>query len=406
MSPRASGLTEVTDALFSEGVRSDGHPRRPTESAFAFDDRIRQPVFERQRRWFEDAFSRYPAGSDRGDLRARFRSSDDMQHGAAEWELYQHELWHRLGWRLTPHPETPDGRRRDFLAERGDDVFILECAVDNASLKQAGKQRRWQELWTAFKELSCPSHGVMVHQGTIGDRTLSAGPLVAEAQRSLDALPPDRAAVILHVAEDGWRFHIEASPGPVNGVVACMSGGAMSMEERFYNPIRTRVKDKSKRSSRLELPFVLALWVVDAMPIVSNDGAVREALMGTKTLVLGYELEPVGLRPNNDGPWVQAGMPRGRGLSALLLHQGTIPGGALPVLHHHPDPLRPFAAGDLPFEQVRYEVDDIDVERHEGDPGVWHKVFDLPAVWPGPEDPFEGINTTGPMPPPEYWSPS
>lgn len=408
MSTTAEDLAEVPAALFSEGVRVDGNPKRPTESHFAFADRIRQPYFERERRWYEDAFGHYPAGADRGDLRARFRSPDDFQHGAAAWELYVHELWRRLGWTLTPHPETPDGKRRDFLAERDGDRFILECAVDNASQRQAGEERRWAELWAAFKSLTIPNHRVMIHRRSIGANALSAGALVAEAQRNLDKLPAGRSEIVLRVeTDDGWEFHLEASPGgPLAGVVSCTFGGAMSMEQRLYNPIRNRVKEKSKRSSLLELPFVLALEIVNPMPIVEKDGAVREALMGTMTQVLGLDLATSGLRRNNDGPWVQGGRPRGRGLSAVLLHQGMFLGQSLPVLHHHPEPERPLPIDGLPFEQVRYDLADIDFEEHQEATADWHTVFDLPLDWPGPDDCFEGINTDAPMPPPRFWSPT
>src|SRR3546814_20113511 len=74
------------------------------------------------------------------------------------------------------------------------------------------------------------------------------------------------------------------------------------------------------------------------MPIVEKDGAVRQALMGTMTQVLGLDLTTSGLRQNNDGPWVQGGRPRGRGISAVLLHQGRPLGHSHPVLHHHPEP--------------------------------------------------------------------
>src|SRR3546814_20839159 len=65
VSTAAEDLAEVPDALFSEGTRSDSNPKRPTESAIAFADRVRQPYFERERRWYEDAFGHYPAGADR-----------------------------------------------------------------------------------------------------------------------------------------------------------------------------------------------------------------------------------------------------------------------------------------------------------------------------------------------------
>lgn len=407
MPTTSNEFTEIPNRLFSEGTRSDGKPCQHPESHFAFLDRVRQPYFERERRWYEDAFARYPEGNDRGDLRARFRGGDDFHHEAAAWELYIHELWRRLGWQLTPHPETPDGRRRDFLAERGDVQVIVECAVDNASRKQAGDEKRWLEVYEPFRSLSCPHHGVTVHRDSIGADSLRVGPLVAKAQRRLDALAMGRHATILRVATaDGWRFRIEAQPGPLAGHVMSAFGGAMSMEERLYNPIRNRVREKSKRSSQLNLPFVLALQIVNPMPIVPVEGAVRDALMGTKTLVVGHDSATSGVRPNNDGPWLQAGKPRGGGLSAVLINQGMFLGRSLPVLHHHPQPRHDMPTQDLPFEQVHYDLTDSDVEhRHVAQTG-WHDVFDLPPEWPGPDDPFEGINTDASIPDPRFWSPS
>src|SRR3546814_21165198 len=92
------------------------------------------------------------------------------------------------------------------------------------------------------------------------------------------------------------------------------------------------------------------------MPIVEKDGAVRQALMGTMTQVLGLDLTTSGLRQNNDGPWVQGGRPRGRGLSAVLLHQGSLLGQSLPVLHHHQEPARPPPIQGLPFRSDERRV--------------------------------------------------
>lgn len=383
MSTGPGVLEEVADALFSAGIRSDGSPRRRAESHFAFADRVRQPYFERERRWHEDAFSHYPDRHDRGDLRARFRKSDDVQHGAAAWELYVHELWRRMGWTLSPHPDSPDGRRRDFHVARGDQQFILECAVDNPSAQQAGAERRWEEIWAQLKALKRPSHHVSIHRDAIGDGALRIGPLVAEARRNLDALEPAEGALLLQVdTPDGWKFRIEARPGPLAGLVTYGHGGTMTMEDRLYNPVRNRVHEKSKGSSSLALPYVLALQIVNAMPITAVEGAVRGALIGTYTEVLGTDLRRTQLRSNNDGAWYRSGTSRGRGLSALLLHQGRYLGGPLPVLHHHPAPHQQFVVADLPLEQVRYAVDDV--EFREDASKRWHELFDEEPGWPGP----------------------
>jgi hypothetical protein len=60
----------------------------------------------------------------------------------------------------------------------------------------------------------------------------------------------------------------------------------------------------------------------------------------------------------------------------------------------------------LPFEQVRYETADAEAEQHLDSSATWHDVFDLNPEWPGPDDPFEGINTDTAMPPPRFWSPT
>src|SRR3546814_4380555 len=91
------------------------------------------------------------------------------------------------------------------------------------------------------------------------------------------------------------------------------------------------------------------------------------------TQVLGLCLTTSGLRQNNDGPWVQGGRPRGRGLSAVLLHQGRLLGQSLPVLHHHPEPARPLLIEGLPFEQIRYDLADPGFEVHEEATADWNK---------------------------------
>src|SRR3546814_13260516 len=99
------------------------------------------------------------------------------------------------------------------------------------------------------------------------------------------------------------------------------------------------------------------------MPIVEKDGAVRQALMGTMTQVLGLDLTTSGLRQNNDGPWVLGGRPSGRGLSPVLLQPGSLLGHSLTPLHHPPDPARPTPIQGLPFEKHCYDRADTDFAR-------------------------------------------
>lgn len=389
-----SALHEVEGRLFSAGVRDDYRPCRYDESRFAFLDRVRQPYFERERAWYEAAFDRYPRDQHaRNDVRSRFRSDDPAQHKPVAWELYQHELWSRLGWNLTPHPATPDGKRRDFLVARpGHDGFYLECAAYLRSEAVLRQERRWGQVREALDHLPTAHHGLMIDRDTIGPQPLPIASLVAAARERLATLHPSERATLIRVREAGWNFTVEAVPAYAGGCIES-HGDMMSMDTRLYRPVRSQIVRKAKRASRLDRPLVVALLVDFPYPIVSKPGVVREALFGMPVTVARGDGQHA-LTTANDGVWAAAGTPKRRGVSALLLTQDLWIGRTLPELHHHPSPHRPFDVQGLPFRTVRYDLRGREDVTDAGADA--HDVFGLPPEWPGPEDPFEGINTANP----------
>lgn len=401
-------LHQIDGYLFSEGLRDDPLPRRPAEeSSFEFLDRVRQPAFERQRSWWEGAYGRYPSGPDKLDVGCRFRSSDEAQHFGAAWELAQHELWWRLGWNLTPHPSTPDGRRRDFLVEhQKHGAFFLECAVDLESGVRRKAERRWSVVEKALAELRSPHHQLLIDLRAIGEEPLATTRLRAEAQAALDLLPPGRTSVVLSVNRDGWHFTVRTTGRPASGRPALMQGGGRSLEERFYNPIRRRVIDKARGSAQLDKPFVVALLIMYPLPILSHPSVVQEALFGTTVMTLGPGLSSTSTASRRDGIWFDGDRFRRRGVSGLLLQQDIWPGEQLPTLHLHPGAERSFTA-PVPLGVCRYEVNGGSaLPVHAEASAKPRDVFDLPAEWPGPEDWFEGINNESPLPGPASWTPS
>lgn len=397
-----SALHEIDGRLFSAGVRDDYRKRRYDEAQFAFLDRVRQPYFERERAWYEAAFDRYPQDRDaRKDVRSRFRSTDVAQHKAAAWELYQHELWSRLGWELTPHPTSPDGKRRDFLVTRpGHGGFYLECAVDLPSKQVLSRQARWGQVRQALDGLPTDSHGLWIERRSIGARALPIGRLIAAARARLATLPPGKRALLMQVREDGWEFTVEAVPMFAGGCAESYGGG-MSMETRLYGPLRRQLVRKARKASRLDRPLVVALLVDFPFPIVSKPGVVREALFGMPVTVLGLDGSR-SVTTDQDGVWVVDGKPTRQGVSALLVAQDLWVGRTLPELHHHPAPHRRFDIEDVPFGTVTY---DLAGQEHAVEVSAeGREVFGLPADWPGPEDSFEGVNTPD-APPPADWDP-
>lgn len=67
----------------------------------------------------------------KADIRARFRSRDDVQHQSAWFELFWHELMRRGGYDLEIHPTVANVTTNpDFLAQRnGVSRFYLEATL-------------------------------------------------------------------------------------------------------------------------------------------------------------------------------------------------------------------------------------------------------------------------------------
>ncbi len=165
------------------------------------------------------------------------------------------------------------------------------------------------------------------------------------------------------------------------------------------------VIDNAKNASKLDRPFLLALQVVSELPIIGLSGAVRGALLGTTIQVLDRDHREAGIHRANDGVWQHGGHPSSPGLSALLLHEGELMRGSLPELYIHPSPLRRLDASHLPFRTVAYTLGDSDPETVTPSRATWRGLMGLPDEWPGPEDPFKGVNTDE-KPGPVWWSPT
>lgn len=90
--------------LFDEIERAETRVKRENESTFSYLNLSARAPMTAARQVFEVWFADYP-DSGKSDLRARFRSPIDSQFKSAFWELYLHELFSRLGFRLEPHPD-------------------------------------------------------------------------------------------------------------------------------------------------------------------------------------------------------------------------------------------------------------------------------------------------------------
>ena len=80
------------------------------------------------RKKIESWFTRVPESA-KSDLRSRLRSNDDRVHLGAFFELFLHELFVRVGYKVDVHPKLESGNTPDFRVIGFDACFYVEAAV-------------------------------------------------------------------------------------------------------------------------------------------------------------------------------------------------------------------------------------------------------------------------------------
>jgi hypothetical protein len=120
------------------------------ESAYAFFDRVDDPVCERVRTLLEEWFQHYPEVEEKRNVRGRLVSRDDGHFVSAFWELYLHEAYTQLGFDVEEiEPVVPGSTNRpDFLLRRGPTRFYLEAVT----LGEAGEEIKKSRLLGAIED--------------------------------------------------------------------------------------------------------------------------------------------------------------------------------------------------------------------------------------------------------------
>jgi len=387
--------------LFDDIERISKHPSAVGESEFEFLNRIDEPWFGEIRDVLERWFERLPADV-QGDVRSRYRSKDAGTAQGAFWEMYIHELFRWLGYRLVPHPAVPGSRSKpDYLVERRGESFYLEATAVAASDEEAAAENRLAVIQDTLNRMQTEDFdfGFMVQ--TTGPASPPLKGLRTELEawsRSHDPETVMRAfeqtgrLPIYRWRDGGWAAEFSLVPrGPERrGDSASRPIGLFSPPGGIIDdvtPLLNALRAKATKYGDPDRPLLIAL--------LSNRTFVREpdfrhALFGGGASRRGG---------SQDGLWLGPGGPQNRRVSAVLttrrLRPETITK-ARPQLW-----LNPWAkeqlGSDLPFRQITLDVDSDEFVREAG-PSEVHELFGLPEDWPGPDDPWEKAGGVQPRP--------
>jgi hypothetical protein len=375
------------------------------ESRFAFLDRVDQIYWDRVRALLEEWVSRYPAGTDRGDLIQRLRSPDDDKQAAAFWELYLHESLLRNGWRITPHPTLPGTPRQpDYLARRGEDTIMLEATTIGRDTSAVAVHKRVQQVLAVLDAIPAPDFYVSVDWAGVGPSAPSTKRLrsdlitwlsgldVVSVRAADDASGWQAWPVMVSEPGAGWRLVFRAVPvrpgasrRPGSRAIGMEGPGEAVMVDHI-GPFLRRLEEKAGCYGRMTLPYVIA--VLDLSEYSPDEDDYGSALYGRSAawldLVTRREHSPFRQR---DGFWSR-GRESAESVAAVVTTWGLRPwtvASDRPLLWQNP--ANGVVLPPLPWPSRSLAADGLEVvgSRDDYDPRAF---FGLPAAWPGPEAAF------------------
>jgi len=286
--------------LFDDFTRTETRSAGNAEPHFTYLNTTARPMFAATRRRLERWFAEVP-DTERNDLRRRFRSTDDIHHLAAFWELYLHEVMHRMGYGVACHPDVPGSSEHpDFLVSAPEGSFYLEATMAAGYEDRAGWHRRAEEVHDLLNRMNTPDFSVWSHVEHIGPQSPPVRRLRSELERWLSGLDADEllrvqdsvgldALPTYRWQHQGWLATFTAHPRrpdlrgrpDFRPVGAHMIGGAGLRRDDVE--IRNAVVQKARKYGDLDHPLVVALLGTSHF---LDDLDVMEALFGSEEYLL------------------------------------------------------------------------------------------------------------------------
>ena len=372
---------------------------RYSEPQFVYLNRSARLEANLIRALLEAWFSRYPQ-AEAADLRARFRSSNDLQHHSAFFELFVHELLLKLGLHPQIHPALPliTTRHPDFLIESPNDKsFYMEVVVAaNMSEDEYAARARMDVVYDSINRLDSPNFFIGMDIKGVPQTPPPAGPIRSFLSKNLAGLDPDKMMTLLESGLDAlphWHYKygdwkIDFYPIPKSSK-ARGKPGTRPIGLQFYGPqfmdSRTAIRDalctKAGHYGDLDLPYVVAINALDRSTDFTD---IMEALFGKEKYIIDLsksKSSEAEMTRELDGVWTSKSGPRYTRLSAALVVIGLSPWN-LPSanirLYHNPWANLPYNSELTLLPQAVPLTGQMKLEDGE----ALSSVFDLPYEWP------------------------
>lgn len=387
--------------LFDDITRDNSRPAPYAEPSFNSLNRSARPESKRIRNVLEQWFQRIPCETQL-DLCSRFRNRDDRQHVGAFFELYLHELLSRLDFIAEPHPILEgEETHPDFLVRKGEEqLFYLEATLAASSDGNIATKARENQVYDTLDRMESPNFFVALRvSGT--PVTPPPGRRIRNfLEQQLDTLNPDKVAEQFEQdgfdtlpswnwRHEGWRITFFAIPksSSARGKLHVRPIGLQIPELVWHSPqinIRNSLQEKVSKYGKLDLPYVIAINVIDEFG--ADDIDISNALLGEEQVTVGFHSDHsvdqmVGRKPN--GTWYGPNGPQNKRVSAVLVAVNLYPWSIAkitPILWHNPWAGKALSQDIWPLTQLAPDAANNQFVKCAGESG-W-RLLGLRRSWP------------------------
>ncbi len=320
--------------LFDDVIRDRLGPKTNSAPVFSYLNTSAEPKAGRIRDVLEEWFGRWPAAAQK-ELRRRLRLEDDEQHHAALFELYLHELFLRLGYRVnvsTVH----DRRYPDFLVESPESgkLYVEATVVTNESAAESGVRKLKDRIYDEINRLDSPDCFLKV-------KTIRPGSGAPSGRRIREFLREQLSAVdagaLLNACRSGnyhglpvWRYRaggweIDFTPLPKSSKLRGKPGVrpiGVQWTGPDWSDASSRLMDKILKKAghygALSAPYVIAADVLD--PTLDETDEV-DALFGREDVQIAHREDGIETRLGRvpDGVWIERSGARYTSVNAVLM---------------------------------------------------------------------------------------
>lgn len=387
--------------LFNEMNRDFTGPKLYAESIFDYLNRSARLEYKRIRNLLEQWFEGF-SSEVQDELRARIRSKDDRQHLGAFFELYLHELLSKSGFSVEIHPTISNrATHPDFrVLKDGEPLFYLEATLAALSDTDTSAKARENQVYDTLNRMKSPNFfiGVKVHgapttnppgakmRSFLEDKLSNLDPDVVTKQfeqGGLEALPS------WNWKHNDWQ--ITFSPIPKKPEARGKHGvrpiGLQMQDVRWLTPhigIRESIRDKATKYGELDLPYIVAINVIDEFGV--DDIDISNALFGEEqiTIILrGNNVIGQKLSRKPNGAWYDPNGPQNKRVSAVLIAVNLYPWSIakiIPILWHNPLANRPLTSDNWLLPQLIPGLKVNRLVKHDGK--IAWQLLGLYPNWP------------------------